>query len=160
MQDPDLQLRLREINDLLAKSTSDPIFELHWGRYMCIMVAGFLESALQTVYRNYANQASNQNVARYISDQLRRVRNPNADRFIETCRAFNQIWGDNLSAFVDNNGWRNAINEIMRNRNLNAHDQQTAISLAEVREYLPKCVAVIDFIENQCQNDLQNSQQQ
>ena len=150
MQDTALQLRLREIENLLAKDIADSELELHWGRYLCIMAAGFLESALQTVYRNYASRESSPNVARYVSGQLRRIRNPDAGRFVEISRAFDQDWGNELSQFLDNNGRRMAVNEIMRNRNLNAHDQQTAISLSEVREYLPKCVEVIDFIENQC----------
>lgn len=70
MQDPDLQLRLREINGLLAITVTDRPVAPHWGRYMCIMAAGFLESALQTVYRNYASQASDRNVANYVSGQL------------------------------------------------------------------------------------------
>ena len=117
---------------------------------MCIMAAGFLESALQTVYRNYANQASDRNVANYVSGQLRRIRNPDAGRFIELARAFNQDWGNDLSKFIDQNGRRMAINEIQRNRNLNAHDQQSEITLEQVKAYFPKCIEVIDFIERQC----------
>ena len=150
MQDPDLQLRLREINSLLAITVADRPVAPHWGRYMCIMAAGFLESALQTVYRSYASQASDRNVANYVSGQLRRVRNPDAGRFIELARAFNQDWGNDLSKFIDQDGRRMAINEIQRNRNLNAHDQQSEITLAQVRTYFPKCLEVIDFIERQC----------
>lgn len=150
MQDIDLQLRLREINDLLAINITDPQAAPHWGRYMCIMVAGFLETALQTVYRNYASQTSDRNVANFVSGQLRRIRNPDAGRFVEIARAFNQDWGNGLSEFLDQNDRRAAINEIQRNRNLNAHDQQSEITLAEVKAYLPKCIEVIDFIENQC----------
>ena len=150
MQDIALQLRLREINDLLAINITDSMAALHWGRYMCIMVAGFLETALQTMYRNYATQASDRNVANFVGGQLRRVRNPDAGRFVEIARAFNQDWGNDLSAFLDQNDRRTAINEIQRNRNLNAHDQQSEITLAEVKAYLPKCIEVIDFIENQC----------
>ena len=134
MQDGNLRLRLREINNLLAINVTDPLVASHWGRYMCIIVSGFLESALHTVYRNYASQASDRNVANYVSGQLRRVRNPNTDRFIEITRAFNQDWGNDLSEFIDGNGRRRAINEIQRHRNLNAHDQQSEITLAEVRE--------------------------
>lgn len=150
MQDPDIQLRLREINNLLAIDVANPTVATHWGRYMCIMAAGFLESALQTVYRNYARRASDRNIANYVSGQLRRVRNPDAGRFVELARAFSLDWANELSAFLDQNGRRTAINEIQRHRNLNAHDQQSEITLAEVRAYLPKCVEVIDFIENQC----------
>lgn len=150
MQDIALQLRLREINNLLAINITDPMAAPHWGRYMCIMVAGFLETALQTVYRNYASQASDRNVANFVSGQLRRVRNPDAGRFVEIARAFNQDWGNDLNEFLDQNDRRTAINEIQRNRNLNAHDQQSEITLAEVKAYLPKCLEVIDFIENQC----------
>ena len=150
MQDIDLQRRQREINSLLAVNITDPQTAPHWGRYMCIMAAGFLETALQTVYRNYANQASDRNVANFVSGQLRHFSNPDAGRFVGLARAFNQDWGKDLSDFLDQNDRRTAINEIQRNRNLNAHDQQSEITLAEVRTYLPKCVEVIDFIENQC----------
>ena len=150
MQDGALRLRLREIDNLLAINVTDPLIAPHWGRYMCIMAAGFLESALHTVYRNYASQASDRNVANYVSGQLRRVRNPDAGRFIELAKAFNQDWGNELSEFIDRNDRRTAINEIQHHRNRNAHYQQSEITLAEVRAYLPKCVEVIDFIENQC----------
>lgn len=150
MQDPDLQSQLRLINSLMVVNITDPQIELHWGQYMCIMVSGFLENSLQTVYRNYASQASDRNVANYVSGQLRRVRNPDAGRFIELARAFNPGWGKALSAFIDQNGRRAAIDEIHRNRNLSAHGNQSTITLTEVRALLPKCVEVIDFIESQC----------
>lgn len=150
MQDPDLQSQLRLINNLLAVNITDPHIELHWGQYMCIMVAGFLENSLQTVYRNYVIQASDRNVANYVSGQLRRVRNPDAGRFIELARAFNPDWGNALSAFIDQNGRRFAIGEIHRNRNRSAHGNQSEITLTEVRAHLLKCVEVVEFIESQC----------
>lgn len=55
-----------------------------------------------------------------------------------------------MSKFIDQNDRRMAINEIQRNRNLNAHDQQSEITLAQVRAYFPKCLEVIEFIERQC----------
>ena len=158
MQDPDLQSQLRLINDLLAVNVTDPQIELHWGQYMCIMVAGFLESSLQTVYRNYASQASDRNVARYVSGQLRsRVRNPDAGRFIETAGAFNPDWGKDLSAFINRNGRKDAIDKMQRNRNQSAHGNQSAITLDEVRADLPKCVEVVEFIESQCLAQPQSS---
>ena len=150
MQDPDLQSQLRLINSLMAANITDPQIDLHWGRYMCIVVAGFLENSLQTVYRNYASRAADRNVANYVSSQLRYVRNPNADRFIVTATAFNQVWGKDLSVFISQNDRKDAIDKIQLNRNLSAHGNQSAITLTEVRAHLPKCVEVIDFIESQC----------
>lgn len=50
-----------------------------------------------------------------------------------------------------------AVNTVMRQRNQIAHGGQSTISPAQLRNYLPKCVEVIDFIENQCLSDLQNN---
>ena len=62
-------------------------------------------------------------------------------------------WGEDLDAFLneDDQRRRNAIDSIMNNRHQIAHGQGTRISVGSVREYLPGCVEVIEFIENQLQ---------
>ena len=83
---------------------------------------------------------------------LESIYNPNATRYVETARAFDQRWASELEVFLDNDGAvrKSAIDSIMANRHQIAHGRNTSISVARVREYLDKAVEVIEFIEMQC----------
>ena len=150
MQNQSLQAQLNEINRLLSIVPADSSVQAHWGRYMCVLVAGFLENALQEIYRDYADSAGNANLARYSSRQISRVTNPNSDRFAQVARDFNEIWRSDLRDFLRRDGRGEAIDTMMRNRNSIAHGGQSVMSVSEVKRYLDKAVEVIDFIENQC----------
>lgn len=150
MQNQSLQIQLNEVNRLLSIVPDDSNIQAHWGRYMCIVVAGFLENALQEVYKDYAVNAKNANLERYTSRQISRVTNPRAFRFAQVARDFSETWRSDLRDFLKRDGRKEAIDTIMRNRNSIAHGGQAVISTSDVKRYLEKAVEVIDFIENQC----------
>lgn len=150
MQNPTLLEQLNELNGLLDTVPTDINVQVHWGRYMCIMAAGFVENALQIIYKEYVSSAGNTNVVRYASKQIDLITNPNAGRFTGTARMFNETWRKDLRAFIAHNGRREAINTLMKNRHSIAHGGQSVISVTDVKGYLKKCVEVVDFIENQC----------
>ena len=150
MQNQSLQNQLAEIQDLIGMTLTDDTMQVHWGRYMCVMAAGFMESALQTIYTDYVASSANGNVANFTSERIRRIRNPNAETFINTARSFNSAWGDNLREFMNGNQRRDALQAIMNNRHNVAHGRPSTISVEQISAYLPKCVEIIDFIENQC----------
>ena len=150
MQNQSLQNQLAEINALIAMPLSDSTLQIHWGRYMCVMVAGFIENALQTIYTEYVANSANSNVANYTNAHIRRIRNPTADTMIGTARAFNSSWGDDLRDFINRNQRGDALRAVMDNRHNIAHGRQSTISVNQVAGYLTKCVDIIDFIESQC----------
>lgn len=124
--------------------------QAHWARYLCVLVAGFLENALSDVYSRYAKASSNPYVSNYVEGVLNRVQNPKCAKFLETARSFNQTWEQGLVAFVGLEGRKEAIDAIMSNRHLIAHGKDSGITLVRVKEYFRKCIEVIEFIENQC----------
>jgi hypothetical protein len=79
------------------------------------------------------------------------MQNPNAQRFVETARAFRPSWANALEQFLAEEGRKEAIDSVMANRHLIAHGRDSGITVARVNEYLEKCVEVIEFIEVQCQ---------
>lgn len=125
----------------------------HWGRYLCVLTAGFLENSLQEVYGEFVGRASSPQVTRFAVARLARISNPKAGRFIETAESFDPDWAAELKVFLDddNQRRRNAINSIMNNRNQIAHGGSVQISVGRVREYLPGCVEVVEFLETQLQ---------
>lgn len=139
-----------------AASGEDVNLQIHWGNYLCVLTAGLLESSIREIYgefvRNTATSPRNSQVARYAVSRLEGIQNPNAERFIQTARAFNDEWGQELENYLNLNDSqrKNAIDSIMSNRNQIAHGRNANISVARVKEYLQKAVEVIDYIEWQC----------
>ena len=81
MHNPDLTRRLNRLDQLINRTsvaTENIELQGHWGRYLCIVAAGFLENALQTIYTDFATKSASPAVARYVTKRLQRVSNPNA----------------------------------------------------------------------------------
>ncbi len=157
MQNQELLRQLQSIRSLIAKTnvvTGNNIeLQKHWGRYLCVLAAGFLENAISEVYIEFVKKASSPQVSNFARRTLENIQNPKSYKFIETARAFSPKWGDELEKFFNQNESRkDAIDSIINNRNLIAHGKHSAISVARVKEYLDKSVEVIEFIEKQCSN--------
>lgn len=133
-------------------STADNIeLQGHWGKYLCVLAAGFLENAISVIYVELASRSSAPHVASYASRMLEKIKNPKAEKFVDTARAFNKSWGEELSVFFEENAEiKGAIDSIMTNRHLIVHGKNTSVSLAIVKEYLKNSVKALDFIERQC----------
>ena len=155
MRNRELGSQLNSLKSLMDRTDSATGGDIelvgHWGRYLCILTAGFLENALVGVYSEYINKTANPQVASFATKRLEGIANPKAGRFVETARSFSKIWADDLEAFLDEDGQRrrNAIDSIMSRRHQIAHGENGQISVGRVREYLPGCVEVIEFIEGQ-----------
>ena len=148
-----LQVRnqLREIYDLFNEIDGVDRLRFHWGRYLCVMVASFLENSVQALYEEYAFSNAGSYVANYVSNQIGfTVGNANADSIARTARSFSEAWANELRSFLARNDRQSAINTIVSQRNLIAHGEQSSISPAQLRAHLEKIVEVIDFIEDQC----------
>ncbi len=124
----------------------------HWGRYSCVLCAGFLENALRILYAEHARAKFSKDVARYVESSLRRFQNPKGFRFVEVATSFDTILGESLKSYLDEDDGkrRNAIDSIMNHRNLIAHGKESTISVAAVQSYLSVSLEVVDFIQKQC----------
>lgn len=158
MRNRELSRQIESINSLLQHpimATGDIEILGHLGRYLCVLTAGFLENSIQEVYTEFVRGDSSPAVARFAESKLERINNPNAGEFIGTARSFKSEWADDLKVFLDEDGKRrwNAIDSIMYNRNRIAHGSDVEISVDHVREYLPHCIEVVEFIERQVQGN-------
>ena len=156
MRNRELSSQLQSIRHLIQRTTvatwADIEIQGHWGRYLCILVAGFLENAHREIYSEYVSSAASPAVASFAAKSLEVVQNPKAQRFVETARAFSRSWASELEEFLekDAEARKTAIDSIMNNRHLIAHGRSTSISVARVRDYLERSVEAVDFIEAQC----------
>ncbi len=123
----------------------------HWGKYICILAAGFLENAISEVYIPLVNNSSSPAVSNFAQRTLQKIQNPKSSRFIAIAHSFKKEWGEDLEIFLnDDNDLKDAIDSIMRNRHLIAHGKNTSVSVIKIKEQLERSVKIIEFIENQC----------
>ena len=156
MQNRQVQDKLQEINLLFNTDIVGDDLAAHWGRYLCVTVAGFLETASQEIYHSYADEIAGGNLAQYVGSQIGyTIGTPNSERIIRAAQAFSDAWGDELRSFLAEDGRRAAINTIIAQRNAFVHGDHSTISPAQVRAHLDKCVEVVEFIESQCLAQLQ-----
>ena len=158
-----MNIRNRELNrqyqiiknliDSTADFTNHNIeLQGHWGKYICVLVAGFIENAIREVYTEFVeNSSSSEQVRSFANKRLNRISNPNGQRFIETAYSFSTEWGDGLKQhFATKPEQKSAIDSIMKHRHQIAHGKSARIGISGVKDYLEKIIVAIAFIENQC----------
>lgn len=154
MKNQKLSSQLQQIRSLIQRTneaTGENIeLQGHWGRYLCVLVAGFLENAISELYIDFVNRTASKPVASFTRRTLEKIQNPKSTKFVETARAFKKDWAEELEDFfAQNNDKKEAIDSIMNNRHQIAHGKSTDISVHRVKEYFEKSVEVIAFIEKQ-----------
>ncbi len=156
MQNREIAKQVQRLNYLIKKTdeacAENLELQAEWAKYLCILSAGFLENALKAIYIEFAQGKVSKPIANYVSSTISPLRNPKTQRFLDIANAFNPTWRDELENYVNDNGRIEAIDSIMSQRHLVAHgqNQNSNISLPQIKEYLTKAVEVIDFIEQQC----------
>jgi hypothetical protein len=155
MRNLELRRQLDALNALIAKSEDfGEDLELlgHWGRYLCVLAAGFLENALRELFANHVRQRADPQIARFAQKALERLTNPKADKFVTTAERFDPAWGRVLKDYLaeDDGRRKNAIDSLMANRNVIAHGRGAGISVSRVRAYLKDSVQVLGEPRRDC----------
>jgi hypothetical protein len=151
----ELKRQLQKINELIkstAVSTNENVeLQGHWGKYICVLSAGFLENAISEIYISLVENSSAPHVASFAGKTLNKIQNPKSTKFVEIASSFREEWGNEIeNLFLNDPSIKNAVDSIMTNRHLIAHGKSTSISVIRVKEYLEKSLKLIEFIEKQC----------
>ena len=154
MRTRELSRQLQILNSLFEKvdtiTGGDMELISHWAKYLCVLVAGFLETSLAEIYIDYSERTASPNVANFTRVSLSRIRNPNSEVFSQVTQSFNKLWADSLQSFFEENGGDEAINAIMKNRHKIAHGKTSDISFHRLNGYFERATKVIEFLEIQC----------
>ena len=144
----------RDVLESLFRRTSeaskgDIEIQSHWAKYLCVLIAGFLENALSQLYSEFCHNAASEPVARFAEKVLNRIQNPKITRFVETASSFKKSWGEDLETFAEDRGRKEAINSNMTQRHRIAHGKSSDITIARVREYYERALELLEFVEDQ-----------
>jgi hypothetical protein len=152
MKNQEVSRQLQKLHALMANAiqqTQDISLQAAWARFFTVLCAGLLENSIREIYGEYIGRVAAPEAANYAISQLARIQNPKSEKFVQTAYAFSKAWGDELDAFIQDNGRKEAIDSILNIRHQVAHGQDAGITYARITEYLNKAVDVLEFIETQ-----------
>jgi hypothetical protein len=128
---------------------ADEEMKSHWARYLCVLVAGFIENSLRIMLVKYAAAKSHPNVANYVNNKIKNITNLNNEKLKQLLGSFNSDWGKIIEDNVLDDQ-REAIDSILANRHQIAHGQPVGITYARVNQYYAKVVRTIEIIYETC----------
>lgn len=80
--------RLDNLFDQVKAFTDNPELQSQWARYLCILVAGYIEKSIQEILYKYANDKAAPNVVNYVYSRLKRFTNPNMEDILTLLGSF------------------------------------------------------------------------
>jgi hypothetical protein len=142
--------RLNSLFDKAKQLTDDLELQAHWARYLCVLVCGFLETAVRTIYGEYARTRADTNISNYVAKSLNRFRSPSMGNIVKMTTLFNKEWGDCLEQNTRGQ-LKDAVDSIVNLRHQIAHGRDTGVSYVQIHEYYQSAVRVVELLEEQCQ---------
>jgi hypothetical protein len=143
------QQRLDKLFDKI-KDIQDIELQSHWARYLCILVSGYIETSILSIYSDYAKKKASPNVSNFVSSILDRFQNPKMNKILELVHDFNPQWEAELKNFTDGE-LGDSVDSIVANRHNLAHGRQNVgISYVTIKKYYQNAIKVIELIDAQC----------
>jgi RiboL-PSP-HEPN len=127
--------------------TSDPELQADFAKYLCVLVSGYLESALCALLLDFAQRRSSVEVAAFVERQLGPWTNPKAEKIIDLFGAFHQDWRENLTAFLVDQR-KDSVNSLVALRHRIAHGESVGTSMSQIRSHYRVVNEVIDHVAN------------
>jgi hypothetical protein len=115
-------------------------------RYLCVLVSGFVETAVAELAIEHCRSRSATSVLSYASAQLDRLQNLKSQRLVQVIGSFEKKWSSELSSFMDG-ARKDALDSVIDLRNKIAHGESISLSLGRITEYHEKIDELIVFIE-------------
>lgn len=69
---------IKLINDTEKSTNGNLELQGHWGKYLCVLVAGFLENAICEIYVDFVENSASPHVSSYTLKNLAKIQNPKA----------------------------------------------------------------------------------
>ena len=141
--------RLDNLFEQVKEFTDNSELQAQWSRYLCILVAGFIEKSLQEILYKYASDKATPNIVNYVYSRLRRFTNPNMEDILTLIGTFQNEWRLKIESIAEGE-MKDAVDSVMALRNPIAHGENTGISYVTIKEYYRSILKLVNHIEDVC----------
>jgi hypothetical protein len=136
-----------KINELQKISPDDLDLQSHWARYLCVLVSGFLETSISTIYIEYAKKKATPQIVNFVEKRLEKFQNPRMEKIFQLMASFDEEWGKQFKTRTEGE-IKNAVNSIVDLRNKIAHGKSVGITYITVSNYYQSSKKLLDVIED------------
>jgi RiboL-PSP-HEPN len=131
----------------LSKKIGDLELQSHFARYLCILLAGYIEKSIEAIFTEYARKKSAPSITNYVAKQLEWNLSVNMEKAINIARQFDNdiaLWieAEFAGEIAD------SVNSIKANRDNFAHGGFDGISLGTIISYHDRAR---EFVDKMCQ---------
>lgn len=140
-----LRTRLDAAFGRAPDASSDPELQSDFAKYLCVLVSGYLESALCALLLSYSQQRSSPEVASFVERQLGPWTNPKSEKIIDLFGAFNQDWRNDLTQFLVDQR-KDSVNSLVALRHKIAHGESVGTSLSQIKTHYRAVNEVVDHV--------------
>lgn len=122
-------------------------FELQsdFARYLCVLLSGFLESAVSELAIDHCRNRSNPSVARFADRRLARLTNLRAERLLQILGDFDLEWRRELESFIEGER-KQALDAVVDLRNKIAHGESVGLTYTRIKAYCKQVREIVEFI--------------
>jgi hypothetical protein len=143
------QKRLDDLFKKISELPVEPEIMSHWSKYLCVLVSGFLETSITTVYSNYANNSASQNTANFAQKNLLQFQNAKMEKILSLTGMFSADWREELEIYIEEE-IKASIDSIVANRHLIAHGRFVGITFSQISKYYEDAKKLIQKMEHMC----------
>jgi RiboL-PSP-HEPN len=120
-----------------------------FARYLCVLVAGFLEQAVIELLLEHVRTHSQPSVVRHLDGRLRQFTTANTHRIQDIVGTFDPDWREDLGKYLVDER-KAAVDSIVNLRQTIAHGRFVGVTLAGVNKYYGHVKDVVDHIADLC----------
>ncbi len=118
-------------------------------KYLCVVVSGFLETSIQDIYTDYAQNKSHVNVTNFVSRKLAQFRSPKMGNLLTLTACFSGPWQKDLEQYCKDE-IEGAVNSLVESRHKIGHGKDVTITFSRVKAYYASALKLLKHIEEQC----------
>jgi hypothetical protein len=120
-----------------------------FARYLCVLVAGFLEQSVIELTLEHVRNHSQASVQGYAESRLRQFTTANAQRITDLMGTFDAGWRSDLDGYLVDER-KAAVDSVVALRHNIAHGRFVGVTMTTIKEYYPRVKHVVDHIADLC----------
>lgn len=127
----------------------DPELLSDFARYLCVLVAGFLEQAVIEIALEHIRRHSQSSIQRHLEGGIRRFTSAKTHKIIQLFGSFDPDWRLDLEGYLVDE-YKDAVNSVVDLRHTISHGRSVGVTMVSVQEYYDRVKHVVEHVADLC----------
>jgi hypothetical protein len=143
------QQRIETVFSRAGGLNADPELLADFSKYLCILVAGFIEKSFSEIALEHARRCGAPSLQNFVERNTSKFTNANASKIVQFLGAFDSDWRSRIENYLVDEK-KDAVDSIYGLRNNIAHGVSVGITYARMKDYYAEVKSLIVFAQDLC----------